>query len=67
MAANFEHKQDGRKPLPSSIESSYDAMVMGAVFLGCSLIYGESNYRMAGNFGGKIFWRVVEIITFGRI
>ena len=24
-------------------------------------------YRMAGNFGGKIFWRIAEIMTFGGI
>ena len=26
-----------------------------------------SIYRMAGNFGGKIFWQIAEIMTFGRI
>ena len=26
-----------------------------------------STYRMAGNFGGKIFWRIGEIMTFGGI
>ena len=25
------------------------------------------NYRMAGNFGGKVFWQIVENISFGRI
>ena len=24
-------------------------------------------YRMAGNFGGKIFWRIAENMSFGRI
>ena len=24
-------------------------------------------YRMAGNFGGKIFWRIAENISFGGI
>ena len=24
-------------------------------------------YRMAGNFGGKIFWRIAGIMTFGGI
>ena len=26
-----------------------------------------ARYRMAGNFGGKIFWRIAEIMTFGGI
>ena len=26
-----------------------------------------SHYRMAGNFGKKIFWRIAESMTFGRI
>ena len=25
------------------------------------------NYRMAGNFGGKIFWRIAENMSFGGI
>ena len=28
---------------------------------------GLQNYRMAGNFVGKIFWRIAEIMTFGGI
>ena len=25
----------------------------------------KGEYRMAGNFGGKIFWRIAEFMTFG--
>ena len=25
------------------------------------------SYRMAGNFGGKIFWRIAENMSFGKI
>ena len=27
----------------------------------------STTYHMAGNFGGKIFWRIAEIMTFGEI
>ena len=29
--------------------------------------YFTREYRMAGNFGGKIFWRIAENMSFGRI
>ena len=29
----------------------------------CLYVY----YRMAGKFGGKIFWQIAEIMTFGGI
>ena len=28
---------------------------------------GPVKYRMAGNFGGKIFWRIAENMSFGGI
>ena len=30
-------------------------------------VYVVPNYRMAGNFGGKIFWRIAENMSFGGI
>ena len=29
--------------------------------------YRSNIYRMAGNFGGKIFWRIAENMSFGGI
>ena len=44
-----------RTPLPErSLEKQYH-------------FYQKSIYRMAGNFGEKIFWRIAEIMTFGGI
>ena len=32
-----------------------------------SIVKIGGTYRMAGYFGGKIFWRIAEIMTFGGI
>ena len=32
-----------------------------------SLVYSGSAYRMARNFGGEIFWRIAENMSFGGI
>ena len=33
----------------------------------CAIITFHSAYRMAGNFGGNLFWRIAEISVFGGI
>ena len=42
-------------------------VVRGAKEVLTRRIPAENNYRMAGNFGGKIFWWIAEIMTFGGI
>ncbi len=40
---------------------------MMTVYSCMSLDMAHNVYRIAGNFGGKIFWRIAENMSFGGI
>ena len=45
----------------------YRGMCKVTPHVGCSSVADVHRYRMAGNFGGKIFWRIAENMSFGGI